>query len=203
MNPLSASAKTREPVTLTKPTLQEIERELHRRVLLRVLWRGLAMLTVIVAVAALVSALWLPTLRVRGANMEPNLWAGDLVVARKGARGVKAGDIVAFYHNNSILLRRVIALPDDTVEMDGTGQVRVNGEVLDEPYVTMITMGACDVEFPQDVPAQSYFVLGDNRAEAVDSRSAAVGMIPQENVIGKVLIRLWPLFHGSSGAFVV
>ena len=135
--------------------------------------------------------------------MEPNLWAGDTVLVRRGVRRVKAGDIVAFYHNNSILLRRVIALPGDTVEIDEAGHVQVNGAVLDEPYITVATLGDCEVEFPQEVPAQCYFVLGDNRVEAADSRSAAVGMVPQENVTGKILFRLWPLFHGKSKAFVV
>ena len=187
---MKTSERVRKSVTLARPTLQELEHELHHRALRKVFRRGLAALVVVSALLTLMSALWLPVLRVRGANMEPNLWAGDMVLVRRGTGRVRAGDIVAFYHNNSLLLRRVIGLPGDTVEIDETGQVRVNGATLDEPYVTVATLGNCEVEFPQEVPAQCYFVLGDNRVEAADSRGAAVGMVPQENVTGKILFRI-------------
>ena len=124
--------------------------------------------------------------------MSPALAHDEIVVLVK-TKDFQRGDLVAFYFQGKILLKRVIALPDDEVVIDSEGNVYVNRELLDEPYVTEKSLGDCDLEFPYIVPGTGYFVLGDRRSNSVDSRNSVVGAISQDDIIGKVCLRVWPL----------
>ena len=124
--------------------------------------------------------------------MSPTLEHDEIVVVLK-TKKFDRGDIVGFYYQGKILLKRVIALPEDEVAIDADGNVYVNGELLEEPYVTEKELGDCDLEFPYKVPGTSYFVLGDRRSNSVDSRNSVVGAISRDDIIGKVFIRVWPL----------
>ena len=123
--------------------------------------------------------------------MSPTLEHDEIVILVK-TKEFNRGDLIGFYYQGKILLKRVIALPDEEVAIDAEGNVYVNGEVLEEPYVTDKGLGDCDLEFPYKVPGTGYFVLGDQRSNSVDSRNSVVGCIPQEDIIGKVFIRVWP-----------
>ena len=178
------------------PQLPEIEGEL-RRLKTRRSWRRalsstIYTLVVVAAVAVLVAMLYVSVLVVSGTSMEPNLENGDVLVGVKAER-FEAGDVVCFYYNNRLLLKRVVAQAGDWVEVDGEGYVYVNGRLLDEPYVKDRSLGICDVEFPYQVPEGAVFVLGDHRSTSVDSRSSAVGCVTLDKVVAKVYLRVWPL----------
>ncbi|MCD7709364.1 MAG: signal peptidase I [Clostridiales bacterium] len=187
--------------TVSIPSIEEVEHERER--LRRRKRRSAATRTVIyvlivlVAVIILIAAIVLPVIKVTGTSMEPTLEDGDVVVLVKG-RGIDAGDIVALYYNNRLLLKRVIGMPGDVIEISDDGIVTRNGEPLDEPYVQTPSLGECDMVFPYEVPQGSYFVMGDNREFSVDSRSRAVGSIAEDQIVGKVIFRIWPL--GRLGA---
>ena len=177
------------------PSLEEIQQErkrIRRGTYYRQSLRStVAVLVVVAAVAVLVATLFLPILQISGDSMSPTLEHDEIVVLTKTKR-IERGDIIAFYFQGKILLKRVIALPEDEVAIDGDGNVYINGELLEEPYVTDKELGDCDLEFPYKVPGTGYFVLGDRRSNSVDSRNSMVGVIPQEDIIGKVCIRVWP-----------
>ena len=136
--------------------------------------------------------LFLPVLRVTGTSMTPTLQNDELVVCRK--RGTfQSGDIIAFYFNNKILLKRVIGVAGDIIDIDDSGTVYVNGEALEEPYLNEKALGECDIELPYQVPDERIFVMGDHRSTSVDSRSTAVGCVAEEAVVGKVILRVWPV----------
>lgn len=123
--------------------------------------------------------------------MSPTLEHDEIVILLK-TKKFERGDLIGFYYQGKILLKRVIALPEDEVAIDAEGNVYVNGEILEEPYVTDKSLGDCDLEFPYKVPGTGCFVLGDQRSNSVDSRNSAIGAIPQEDIIGKVFLRVWP-----------
>ena len=148
--------------------------------------------TIVPAAAVLAAMLFFPIFRVTGSSMEPTLNAKEIVVCLKSSR-FQSGDLVAFYYNNKVLLKRVIGTAGDTIEIDDSGNVFVNGSQLDEPYITKKSLGQCDIDFPYQVPDNRIFVMGDNRETSVDSRTTAVGCIADEYVIGKVFLRVWPL----------
>lgn len=177
------------------PSLNEIQRErkrIRRKDYYKQALRGtISVLVVVAAVAVLIATLFLPILQISGDSMSPTLEHDDIVVLLK-TKKIERGDLIGFYYQGKILLKRVIALPDDEVAIDANGNVYVNGELLEEPYVTDKGLGDCDLEFPYKVPATSYFVMGDRRSNSVDSRNSVVGCIPQEDIIGKVFIRVWP-----------
>ena len=135
--------------------------------------------------------LFLPVLRVTGSSMESTLYGDDLVVCRKGS-DFETGDIVAFYFNNKILLKRVIGVSGDVINITEDGTVSVNGKELDEPYLKEKAFGECDIEMPYQVPENRIFVMGDNRSTSIDSRSSVVGCIADEYIVGKVIFRAWP-----------
>ena len=159
-------------------------------------WQALrstvAVLVVVAAVAVLITTLFLPILQISGDSMSPTLEHDEIVILLK-TKGFDRGDLIGFYYQGKILLKRVIALPEDEVAIDAEGNVYVNGEVLEEPYVTDKGLGNCDLDFPYKVPGTSYFVLGDQRSNSVDSRNSVIGAISQDDIIGKVFIRVWPL----------
>ena len=177
-------------------TVRQIEGELKRlrrkQNSRRIFRQTVFSLLVVAAVAVLAAMLFFPIFRVTGSSMEPTLNAKEIVVCLKSSR-FQSGDLVAFYYNNKVLLKRVIGTAGDTIEIDDSGNVFVNGSQLDEPYITKKSLGQCDIDFPYQVPDNRIFVMGDNRETSVDSRTTAVGCIADEYVIGKVFLRVWPL----------
>lgn len=148
-------------------------------------------LIVVAAIAILVAMLFLPVLRIYGESMNATLHSGELVVSVKGAK-FKTGDIIAFYYNNNVLVKRVIANPGDWVDIDLDGKVYVNNQMIDEPYIEKPAYGEPDIDFPYQVPDERVFVLGDNRAVSIDSRHYAVGCVTSEQIVGKIVWRIWP-----------
>ena len=178
------------------PTVEQLEAELkkeqYRHNYGRVLRSTAFSLLVVAAVAVLVAVLLLPVLQINGTSMTETLQDGDIVVAISNSK-FKTGDVIAFYYNNNILVKRVIAAAGDWVDIDGEGNVYVNGELLDEPYITEKSYGNCDIELPYQVPDGNCFVMGDHRATSIDSRNTAVGCISDSGVVGKIMFRVWPL----------
>ena len=178
------------------PSLTEIQHErkrIRRGAYYRQALRGtVSVLVVVAAVAVLIATLFLPILQISGDSMSPTLEHDEIVVLLK-TKGFDRGDLVGFYYQGKILLKRVIALPEDEVVIDGEGNVYVNQQLLEEPYVTNKGIGDCDLEFPYRVPGTGYFVMGDRRSNSVDSRNSVVGAITREDIIGKVFVRVWPL----------
>ena len=178
------------------PPIEQLEKELgrekYRRRYGRVLRSTIYTLITVAAVAVLVATLWLPVLQIYGASMTPTLQDGDIVVSLKTS-DFRPGDVVAFYYNNKILVKRVIASSGEWVDIDETGTVSINGEILDEPYLAEKALGECDIKLPYQVPDEKVFVMGDHRSVSVDSRSSQVGCISQEQIVGKIVFRIWPL----------
>ena len=170
----------------------ELRRETYKRNYRQVLRSTVYTLVVVAAFAVLVATIWMPVLRIYGASMTPTLSEGDIVVSLKET-GVQQGDLVAFYAGNKLLVKRCIAGPGQWVDIDESGDVYVDGRQLDEPYLTEKALGECDLELPCQVPDNRYFCMGDQRLTSVDSRSTAVGCVSQEQIVGKVLFRVWPL----------
>lgn len=177
------------------PTAKQLDTELksviYKKDFRRILKNTVASLIVVAAIAVLVSMLFLPVLRVTGSSMTPTMQNDELVICSKRSN-FQSGDIVAFYYNNKVLLKRVIGTAGDIIDIKDDGTVFVNGEVLNEPYVSELALGECDIELPYQVPDNRIFVMGDHRSVSIDSRSASVGCIADEYVIGKVIFRIWP-----------
>lgn len=170
---------------------QELKRETYRRRYNRVLRSTIYTLITVAAVAVLVATLFLPVLRIYGTSMTPTTSDGDIVVSVKSG-SFERGDIIAFWFNNKILVKRVIALPGEWVDMDEDGNVSINGGPLDEPYLTEKALGECDIELPYQVPDGRLFVMGDHRSTSSDSRSSAVGCVAEEQIVGRLMFRVWP-----------
>lgn len=177
------------------PSLDQIETERKRyrwkKAYMKALRGTISVLTYIAAVAALVATLVLPVLQIEGTSMEPTLVNGDIVLLSK-TTALERGDICGFAWNNKILIKRVIGIPGDWIEIDTDGTVYLNGEKLDEPYAQQIAFGECDLEFPFQVPQEQFFVLGDMRESSIDSRNTLVGCVEHEQIIGKIFFRIWP-----------
>ena len=148
-------------------------------------------LVVVAAVAVLVAVLFLPVLRIYGKSMRGTLDNGDIVVSVKSSN-MKTGDVIAFYYNNNILVKRVIAGPGDWVDIDKDGNVFVNNEKLSEPYLDDKAYGETNIELPYQVPDGRIFVMGDNRSVSIDSRNTSIGCIAEEQIVGKIVYRVWP-----------
>lgn len=181
---------------LTVPTTQQIESELKRvrykRKYRTVMKSTIYMLITVAAAAILVATLWLPVLQIYGSSMAPTMQNGDIVFSVKSSN-FKQGDMIAFYYNNKILVKRVIAGPADWVDITEDGTVFVNDEMLEEPYVEEKAFGDTNIELPYQVPDGRFFVMGDYRSTSVDSRNTAVGCVAQEQMVGKIVFRIWPL----------
>jgi signal peptidase I len=186
----------KEKKRIAIPSLAEIQSErkrIRRETYYRQALRGtVSVLVVVAAVAVLIATLFLPILQISGDSMSPTLEHDEIVVLVK-TKEFDRGDLIGFYYQGKILLKRVIALPEDEVAIDEEGNVYVNQELLEEPYVTEKSLGDCDLEFPHKVPGTGYFVLGDRRSNSVDSRNSVVGAVSQDDIIGRVCLRVWPL----------
>ena len=178
------------------PTAEQLDMERRRlrykRRYNRTLRSTVAILIVVAALAVLAATLWMPVLRVYGSSMAPTLHNGEILISVK-TKDFSSGDIIAFYHGNKLLIKRYIAGSADYVNIDKDGAVSVNGTLLDEPYLAEKAYGEADIEFPYQVPDQRYFVMGDNRSVSIDSRSSIVGCIAGDQIVGKVVFRVWPL----------
>lgn len=170
----------------------ELQRESYRIRYRRVLRSTVYALITVAAVAVLVATLLLPVLRIHGASMTPTLHDGDVVVSLK-AGTYSRGDIIAFWYNNKILVKRVIAFAGEWVDIDESGNVTVNGTPLDEPYLAEKALGLCDIPLPYQVPESRIFVMGDHRSTSTDSRTTAVGCVAEEQIVGKLVLRVWPV----------
>lgn len=185
-----------EEISVSLPDKDQLEAELkrvrYRRRCTRTLRNAVFTLITVAAVVVLIATLWMPVLRIYGGSMTPSLHDGNIVLSVKGS-AFHTGDVIAFYHNNKILVKRIIAGPSDWVDMDKDGTLYVNGQKQEEPYVSEKTLGQCDIVFPFQVPEERFFVLGDHRAVSVDSRSSAVGCVAAEDVVGKIVCCVWPV----------
>ena len=170
----------------------ELERERYKNKYGKVLRSTAFSLIAVAAAAVLIAVLLLPVLQISGSSMTESLQDGDIVVALNSS-GYKTGDVIAFYYNNNILVKRVIASSGDWVDIDEKGNVYVNDEPLEEPYITEKSLGDCNITLPYQVPDERCFVMGDHRATSIDSRNTAVGCVSNDMVIGKILVRVWPL----------
>ena len=171
---------------------KELKRERYKRRFRRLLRSTINALIVVAAVAALIATLVLPVLQIAGTSMEPSLNDGDIVLLIK-TNNLETGDLCAFYYSNKILIKRIIATPGDYIWLDSDGTVFLNGNEMEEPYLEKKALGECDVEFPYQVPENNYFVMGDQRETSIDSRSSVIGCVAQDQIIGKLICRVWPL----------
>jgi len=178
------------------PSVEQLEKELgrqnYKQRYRRTLKSTVCTLITAAAIAILVATLFLPVLQIYGNSMNPTLNEGNIVVSLKDA-DFKQGDVIAFYYNNKILVKRVICGPGSWVNIDKDGTVYVNNKPIDEPYLKEKAFGDCDIELPYQVPESRYFVMGDHRSTSVDSRSTTVGCIAEEQIVGKIVFRVWPL----------
>ena len=183
--------KVKKPVPPLEELKAELKRERYKYRYASVLKSTVYTLIVVAAIAILVATLWMPVLQIYGSSMTPTLAEGQIVVSLKGS-DFEHGDLVAFYIGNKLLVKRVIAGPAQIVSITEDGVVSVDGKILDEPYVQDIALGECDLEFPYQVPESRYFLMGDHRQTSVDSRSSMVGCISDEQIVGKIVFRVWP-----------
>ena len=181
---------------LENPGVDSLRKELNRvqynRRYRSVIRSTIYVLLTVAAVAVLVATLLLPVLRIYGTSMTPSLKEGDIVVSVKGM-DFRRGDVVSFYYNNKILVKRVIAFEGEWVNIDEDGNLYINGTLLEEPYITEKALGKCDIQLPYQVPEGRIFVAGDHRATSVDSRSTTVGCVFEEQIVGRIVYRVWPL----------
>lgn len=186
--------KRKKPVAL--PSMEQIEEERNRirrgENYRKALTSTVSILVVVAALAVLVATLLMPVLQIYGSSMTPTLVDGDIVLSIKTSK-FEPGDVVAFYYNNKILVKRVIAVSGDWVDITEDGDVYVNSKKLEEPYLEEKALGSCNIELPYQVPESRIFVMGDHRSVSVDSRNTAVGPVAEEQIVGRLEFRVWPL----------
>ena len=177
------------------PTIKQVEAERKRyrrqKAYNKALGGTIYVLTIVAAVAVLIATLILPVLQIEGKSMEPTLVNGDIVLLTKTVN-FDRGELCGFSWNNKLLIKRVIGIPGDWIEIDTDGTVYLNGEMLEEPYAQQLALGECDLDFPYQVPQEEYFVLGDMRESSIDSRNTLIGCVEKDQIVGKVFFRIWP-----------
>ena len=177
------------------PTKEQVETERKRyrrqKAYNKALSGTIYVLTIVAAVAVLIATLILPVLQIEGTSMEPTLVNGDIVLLTKTTH-FDRGELCGFSWNNKLLIKRVIGIPGDWIEIDTDGTVYLNGEKLEEPYAQQLAVGECDLEFPYQVPQEQYFVLGDMRESSIDSRNTLIGCVEKDQIVGRVFFRIWP-----------
>ena len=182
-------------LNITLPTANQIEaeilREKYNRKYRQVLKSTISSLVVVAAAAVLVATLIFPVLQISGSSMEPTLNDEEIVVLLK-TTNMKKGELCCFSYQNKLLIKRVVGLPGDRINIDENGNVYVNGELIDEPYVIDKALGECDITFPCYVTDNHYFVLGDHRSTSIDSRSSVIGLVSEDYIVGKIFYRVWP-----------
>lgn len=181
----------------TQALKQELDRIRYKKNYHSVIRSTVFTLITVAAAAVLVAVLLLPVLRIYGTSMKPTLTQGDIVISVKGS-DFEPGDMIAFYYNNSILVKRVIGSAGDWIDISEDGTVYVNDKALEEPYLQEKALGECDIEFPYQVPETRIFVMGDNRETSVDSRSKSIGCVAEEQIVGKIVFKVWPLSEFGS-----
>ena len=178
------------------PTKEQVENERKRyrrqKAYMKALGGTVYVLTIVAAIAVLIATLVLPVLQIEGTSMEPTLFHGDIVLLTKSTN-FERGELCGFSWSNKLLIKRVIGVPGDWVEIDVNGKVFINGNELEEPYANHLAFGECDLEFPFQVPQEQYFVLGDMRESSIDSRNTLIGCVQKDQIVGKVFLRVWPL----------
>lgn len=187
--------RSKKKISSVRPDVDELRQELHRvkykKRYRNVLKSTVFTLVVVAACAVLVATIWLPVLQIYGTSMLPTLDEDEIVISVKGS-DFEPGDLVCFYIGNKILVKRYIAGPGQWVNIDGEGNVYLDGKLLEEPYISEKSFGDCDIELPFQVPENRIFVMGDQRTTSVDSRNTAVGCISDEQIVGKIVFRVWP-----------
>lgn len=184
--------KVKNPVPEISQLQAELKRVRYKSRYHSVLRSTIYTLITVAAIAVLVATLWLPVLQIYGNSMTPTLQDSEIILTVKTS-DFEQGDIISFYYSNKILVKRVIALPGEWVNIDEDGNVYVDDVPLDEPYLEEKSFGDCNIELPYQVPDDKVFVMGDHRSTSVDSRNTAVGCVAQEQIVGKIIFRVWPL----------
>lgn len=197
MREQAAKTPERKGLPTTKELEQELERVRHGRRFRLVFRNTVFLLIVVSAISVLVAVLLMPVLQIYGHSMNNTLDEGDIVLSIKD-REFETGDIIAFYYNNKILVKRVIGNPGDWIDIDEDGNVYVNNVLTEEPYIKEKAFGECNIELPYQVPESRVFVMGDNRSVSIDSRNTAVGCVAEEQIVGKIVFRLWPLSRAGN-----
>lgn len=178
------------------PSLEQLENERirwrQRKSYRKILLNTIGILIVVAAISVLIATLFFPVLQVSGTSMEPTMEDGEILILKKTG-DLETGDLVGFYYQNKILLKRVIGKAGDYIDIDKDGNVYVNNEILDEPYIREKSLGDCDIDLPYQVPDGKVFVMGDHRSTSVDSRNSAIGCVSREQLAGKVALRVWPV----------
>ncbi|MGT2752967.1 signal peptidase I [Streptococcus porcinus] len=176
---------------------KELDRVTYQKSFFTAVKNTVYVLLAVASTAVLIAVLWLPVLRIYGHSMNKTLVAGDVVLTAKGS-DFKTGDVIAFYYNNKVIVKRVIAESGDWVNIDSKGDVYVNQRKLKEPYVIHKAKGNTNIKYPYQVPDKKIFVLGDNRKTSIDSRNTSLGDVSEEQIVGKIFLRIWPLNRVSS-----
>lgn len=188
--------KENKKITYEDITIDNLKAEIHRvkykNSFSRLLRSTVYVLIIIVAISSICATLFMPVIEITDSSMKPLLNDGDIVLTVKENK-FKTGDIVAFYHGNKILIKRVIGVESDFVNIDKDGIVYVNGKELKENYVKELKKGDSDIKYPVQVSDGSIFVLSDDRDVLTDSRTLNVGQIKTNDIIGKVIFKVWPL----------
>ena len=194
LNRLGEGMSRKRPLEIPDVSLleKELKREKYKTRYWSVFRSTIYILITVAAVAVLVATLWLPVLQIYGSSMTPTLEEGNIVVSLK-SHEYEYGDVVAFYYNNKILIKRVIAGPGEWVDVKPDGTVYINDRMKEEPYISDKSFGDCNIVLPYQVPESRIFVMGDHRSVSMDSRNSAVGCIAEEQIVGKIVFRVWPL----------
>lgn len=189
---MNAKNGSRElPMPEYEQILNELDRQRYEHDFKAMLRSTVFTLVVVAAVAILVAVLLLPVLRIYGHSMNDTLDEGDIVICLKDNK-LHTGDVIAFYYNNNLLVKRVIGHSGDWIDIDSEGNVYVNQQMIHEPYLKEKALGECNIELPYQVPESRVFVMGDNRSVSIDSRNKAVGCVAEEQIVGKIVFRVWP-----------